>query len=427
MTKNYIHEHRSGANGYILFLYIYFVIDFFLHLSQRIPGYGVVRPTLLLVILITALLFLNKEKLPKIGSEPSIKAILYLMVYIIVTLPLVKWPGSVLFHNIPEYIKAVVYFFFTALIINSEKRLYIFLFVFCASQVFRVMEPLYLYLSEGYLGGETYLGGGEFAGRLGGAAADVVNANGLGFVIVTVIPFLHYLLWKSGTKLYKMIYLGIMPLLIYALILTMSRGSFLALLVVLWMIFKESKRKVLMVMFLVCSVFIIWPNLSDIQKDRYMSLVSSHAIQSNTAEGRYTGMASELKIGFRRPIFGHGLGTSMEARFNETGVAQISHNTYEEVFMELGIVGLIIFIYFIKSIYDKYRENIKSLHSRYGDDGGSFPVRLNAAFGAIFWMYILFSFNYFGLSQYHWYLFAGLMVAFSRIYCSERERSDNGP
>ena len=89
------------------------------------------------------------------------------------------------------------------------------------------------------------MGGGEFAGRLAGAPADVINANELGFVIVTVIPFLHYLLLPRGAKGKIAYFLLIIPLL-FALMLTMSRGAVLALLVIGWMIFKESKNKIIL-------------------------------------------------------------------------------------------------------------------------------------------------------------------------------------
>ena len=50
-----------------------------------------------------------------------------------------------------------------------------------------------------------------------------------------------------------------------------------------------------------------------------------------------------------------------------------------------------------------------------GDALGTFYVNLNKAMLAIFWMYVVYSFNYWGLSQYYWYLFAGAVVVFNRL------------
>mgnify|MGYP000683856775 CR=1 FL=1 len=138
----------QSVSGFVFWLYIYFVIDFFLHLSARIPGYGVIRPSLILVIVITFALIAQKDKIKHIAQEPSFNLIKWFIVYVLVTLPLVTWPGSVVADNFQFYLKAIVFFFFTAIIIDTEKRLNIFLIVYVGCQVFRVLEPLYLNIKE---------------------------------------------------------------------------------------------------------------------------------------------------------------------------------------------------------------------------------------------------------------------------------------
>ena len=145
-----------------------------------------------------------------------------------------------------------------------------------------------------------------------------------------------------------MIYLLIIPLLVYALVLTMSRGAFIALCVVGWMIFKESNHKAGMVMILVISMSLIWANLSPLHKDRYLSIFSSEAIQSNTAEGRLSGMIGEFKIGLERPIIGHGLGTTPEAKTHSLGKWRASHNLYAELLIEIGLIGLFMFFRYLR-------------------------------------------------------------------------------
>jgi putative inorganic carbon (HCO3(-)) transporter len=408
---------NETVNGFTFWLYIYFIIDFFLHLSQRIPGYGVIRPTLLLALLLTLLLVAQKDKFVGIWEDLVFKRIKLLLIFLVVTLPLVTWPGSVLLENTPAFVKAISFLFFTALIIDTEKRLKIFLFIFVFCQIFRVLEPLYMNITSGYWGDRTYLGGGEFATRLSGAPSDIINPNELGFVIVTIVPYVYYMVWQSRSKILKLLALGVAPLLVYALVLTMSRGAFLALIVVLWMIFKESSHKLFLIIVLCVGLVGIWSTLSDNHKDRYLSLVSSDAKQSGGVEGRFTGMLNEFGVGLERPLIGHGLGTSAEAKSNAGVGWMISHNLYVEVLIETGGIGLIIFFLFLKSIYLKFKGNLKWIHSPLAShDESGFALRLNMALTAVFWMYAVYSFNYFGLSVYYWYLFAGLTVAFSRIY-----------
>ncbi len=414
---------EQPVSKYLFWLYIYFVIGFFVHLSARIPGYGVIRPTLLLVIFISIPLILKKDKPSEIINSPVFKKIKWLIIYIFITLPLVTWPGSVVFNNLPVFTKAIVFFFFTAFIIDTEKRLKIFLFVYIACQTFRVLEPLYMHFTSGYWGSSTYLGGGDFAERLSGSPSDIVNPNGLGFVLVTTIPFWYYLAWQSSYKSLKLLFLIILPILLYALVLTMSRGAFIALMVVFWMVFKESKHKLFFMLLVITVLIGTWFNLSPDHKDRYLSLVSTHARESASAEGRWRGMVNEFGVGLERPIVGHGLGTSQEAKTHAGVGWMISHNLYIEILIELGSLGLILFFLFLKEIYTKFKQNMDKMLLYHSGNKMSFPWRLNTALKAVFWMYAVYSFNYFGLSVYYWYLFAGFVVAFSRIYFSERNEN----
>jgi len=315
-------------------------------------------------------------------------------------------------NNLSDFIKAITFFFFTVLLVDSNRRLKIFLLVFIGCQLIRVFEPLFLNLTEGYWGSSTYLGGGEFSQRLSGAPSDVINPNELGFVIVTAIPFLHYLLWSSGPKA-KLLYLLLMPPLLYALILTQSRGALLALLVIAFFVFKESSHKFSLIVVAILVGMAGWQVMTDEQKDRYLSLVGqSETSNAATAEGRIEGLMKEFSLGLERPAVGHGLGTTPEAKTHILGKRQASHNLYAELLIELGIIGTFIFLRFLFKVYKGLAENNKRI-AEHGSN--TFYVNLNKAMTAVFWMYAVYSLNYWGLSQYYWYLFAGAVVVFHRL------------
>lgn len=398
-------RHHIGVSGFTFFLFMLYQLDFFLHISGRIPGAGVLRPTLVMFAIITFLLILQREKIKWRLDQPIFKVFSAFLIMIFLTLPFVKFPGSVLRENFVIFLKAIVFMYFAALILDSEKRLKISLVIFVGCQVLRVLEPLFLNITQGYWGDATYLGGKEFANRLAGAPHDVINPNELGFVIVTAIPFLHYFLLSKGW-LIKLFYLGILALLLYALILTMSRGAFLALLVVAWFVFKESKHKIVLIIAGIAIVLTAWSVMDDNQKDRYTSLVSSDAKQSGTAEGRLTGMVNEFKLGLERPIFGFGLGTTAEAKFNTFGRSKASHNMYAEVLIETGIVGLIMFLRFVLSIRRQLNSCLNRQHEM-----SEFFTTLFKVLKIVFWMFAVYSVNYWGLSQYYWYNLAGIVIA----------------
>lgn len=395
------------VSGFTFGLFIFFNIDFFLHLSARIPGYGVVRPTLVLVFLITFLLFSQKNKFQDIYQAEPFKRIKWLVIYLALSFFIVRWPGSAL-NNLPDFVKAICFFFFTAMIVDTERRLKVFLFVFIGCQLVRVYEPLYLNITSGYWGDKTYLGGGEFAQRLSGAPSDVINPNELGFVIATIVPFIYYLLWGGRVKA-KLLFLILLPPLLYALILTMSRGALLALGVVGWVVFKRSKYKAVLIIAAVGIAIGGWSVMTDIQKDRYLSLVDSDTAGAATADGRVEGMLNEMVLGFTtRPIFGNGLGTTVETKFHELGSGKASHNLYAELVIEVGLVGAFFFLSYIFCLRSSLLK--AETHNR-----AAFWKNLILALLAVFWMYVIYSVNYYGLSQYYWYLFGGLVVSVSRI------------
>ena len=400
-------------------MYCWFLIDYFIRLPSRIPGYGDVRPTLLIVVFLSGLLFIQRDKFVGVTQDPIMKAFLALVVYLVFSLPLVEWPGSVVRYHIDDFVKAVVFLVFTVLVVDSENRFKKAVFLFVACQVFRVLEPLYLHFTSGYMGGETYIGGGDFAGRLAGSPADIINPNELGFVIVTIIPFLHYLLWYDRFWK-KLVYLTLMPLMLYALIQTMSRGAFIALLVVALLVFWESRRKFVLILVAIALAISGWSIMSPIQKERYLSLIYEDIEGSASVEGRIGGLFQELGLGLRRPIVGHGLGTTSEAKFHAFGSTKASHSLYAELFTEIGLIGAIIFLAYLYRIRQQLNKNGRMIQKN-PSQAPPFYHNLYRAFIALFWMYAVYSINYYGLSQYYWYLFGGFVIVFARCLSDRLE------
>jgi putative inorganic carbon (hco3(-)) transporter len=161
----------------IFIVYCFFLIDYFGRLSARIPAYGNLRPTIILVAIISLLLLTQLPKVRHALTEKPIQIILLLIFYIFISLPLVEWPGSVVKNNLDDFIKAVVFLFFTAIIIDTDRRLKIFVTLFLGLQLVRILEPLTTYFLTGELGEGTHIGSGEFAPRLTGAPADVIGCQ----------------------------------------------------------------------------------------------------------------------------------------------------------------------------------------------------------------------------------------------------------
>ena len=385
-------------------LYLLFLISWFLHLTARWPVLGTVRADLLLVCIIGALTLLQRT--PDSHRPPSRihGPILALLAYVVVTLPLVEWPGTVLNSGVPNLVKALVFYFFTRALVTSEQRLRVLLHVFLACQTFRVLEPLYLHVTEGYWGSAASMANWEAMDRLSGAPSDVINPNGLAYVILTCLAFAHYLWPRSVWG--AIVYATTAPLLMWALILTGSRSGLIGLAGVVVMMWWFSRRKPLFIAVMTVAVMAVIPRLTPDQLDRYTSIWRSDAKNAVTAQGRSDAILGDFRVALRRPLFGHGLGSSPEANANFGHGPQRSHNLYTEVLQELGFAGLGLFLWLLWSVYRNAQSSLRLLSQMQARPG--FLARVGRATQVFMFMSILFSFFSYGLASYEWYFLAGL-------------------
>jgi len=395
-------------------LYLLFIVSWFTHLSARLPILGYIRFDLILIVMLIASItlghkdkyFLKEMKCSKINNIIAV-----LLIYIVVTIPFVQWPGSVLHHGFENYIKAIVFYYFTINLVTDIQKLKIFINVFLGCQSFRIIEPVFLHITQGYWGSFASMSNWEYMNRLSGAPFDVVNPNGLAFIILTVIPFFFYLV-NSSTAL-KISAIVMIPLSIYALILTGSRSGMVGLLVILVAVLLKSKKKILVLSLICLGGLVCLLYMGSDSKDRFTSIFAS-GTKNEGSDDRLTSAKEAFSIALRKPFFGHGLGTSREANANfGTYGDKPTHDLYGEIVIELGYIGLAIFLILIKRIIVQYIENKNKLSTILNIDKFMFGMTESIQVWLI--MNIIFSFASYGLSSYEWYLFAGLSFVTTKI------------
>lgn len=427
---------RQGSDTTLAFrLFIVLIVFTLLSVPSRFPILGIVRPTVLLVAVISVLIFMAARDAPTRDTSNTTRYLNILVLYMVLTIPFVQWPGSVLRFGLEGFIKAAVFFYFAVHLVDDIKRLRVFVFTILGCQAFRVLEPLYLHVTTGYWGGAAHMGGGEFMARLSGAPSDIINPNGLAFVVLTVIPFMHYLLGGSQSKVLKSLYVLLLPPLLYAFVLTGSRSGMIGILVVYGFILLRSKHKAVMVAGAAVAAVVMLGTMSADLEDRYRSIVDHSARNAETSEGRIEGVFRDFRVGMQRPLFGHGLGTSREALGNIAGVDQISHNLYTEVLIELGIVGLLLYLRVLMSIVTNVQSSTREMRlvDQSPDPSSRSPASSRMGFYqrcleatlSLFVMCLIFSLASYGLSEFYWYLVAGLSVVLKNLV--EKERSELRP
>jgi len=408
---------EQGARDAAFYLFCGFIVSYFTHLAARVPVLGTLHIDLLLAAA-TALAIAfsgpRRRKGPAPQMDPVARKLWILLAYIIVTIPFVEWPGSVV-HNLQDYAKSLCFFFFVVATVDTTRKLRLLITVYVVTQVFRVIEPLEMHIRGGYWGSFTSLGNWEYMDRLAGSPFDVINPNGLGFVIIMTLPLLHLIL-KPDTPVRKALLVGLVGAMCYALVLSASRSGFLGLIFLGVLLVWNSKNRAAYLavgaVVLVASLFL----MSDLQRERYVSIFSHHAKGSATAQERITGVIDDFKVSLRRPFFGHGLGTSAEANSHFRGEDLRSHNLYTEVAEELGYVGLVLLLGLIWGFLKAcWRAQQIVSATPMTDPRLRFLHEVAVALVVVVGVDLFFSFAAFGFSEPYWYFFGGLSVATARL------------
>jgi putative inorganic carbon (hco3(-)) transporter len=407
-------------------IYQLFVVSVFLHLTSRFPALGAMRFDFILMAVLFGFWALSLgQTLENYRTTDISKRLLKFVAYFLLTIPFVKWPGSVIRYGTEFYLKVVFFYFFTVSFVTTEKRLKIFLGVFLGCQFFRGLEPAWLHYTQGYWGdfAASMVGGKlELLNRLSGAPHDIVNPNQLAWVIVNTAPFIFFLGWFKRGVLVRASTALLSGGLLYTLMLTGSRSGLVCLFVVLiGIVFFSEKRwkNIAILVFVVTPAFMIISGLLSPQMaERYRSLIDSSAVGADTAQGRFNGLKNNLStIMNAHGLLGHGLGTSREVNVNYLGGRQPSHNLYLETLQEVGILGFFLFLKYIISIF----RTMYSLTKQDNIEKEGLIYRTTQAIVVWAFMQFIYDLSCFGLSSWEWYLFGGLCVAVLNIhYKSEK-------
>jgi putative inorganic carbon (HCO3(-)) transporter len=254
--------------------------------------------------------------------------------------------------------------------------------------------------------------------RLAGAPFDIVNPNGLAFVILTIIPFL--LVFFRENTLWKIIGLTVGPACLYALYLTGSRSGILGLVFIFVVFLYQSEKKIPILIALVIGGLFAVSHMQGDFKDRYLSIFSSDTKNAATAQGRLNGFLADFKVGMHKPIFGHGLGTSLEANTHYGGEYQISHCIYTETFQEIGLIGLVMFLRYVWSVLKYQSNNIRN-------NSNNYIVKLSKVVFILSLLNIYFGLASYGLSSYEWYFLGGLSVVINEYLRECAYEKENPP
>lgn len=172
-----------------------------------------------------------------------------------------------------------------------------------------------------------------------------VDRNFFAESIVAILPLAFVFYEESRKKITKFAFLGIVAAMAGGVILTYSRGGFLALAIVLLFLFLQTKKKVAMAIFGIIILLLFLPHIGQKYKDRIGTIETYE--EDSAAMARVATYGAGINMIKDHPIIGVGAGNfnylfsyycpSELLKYGGEGIS--IHNMFLQIFSETGFLG----------------------------------------------------------------------------------------
>ncbi len=338
------------------------------------------------------------------------------MIVAICILALVTMPVAVSSVHSEEvlqglYIKILIMFVLLNNLIDMRKRLYVFLKLLVFLTTAYALDAIWKYLKGEF----------SFRGRIEGVVDGMFgNPNSLAMALDLMLPVAIVFAFITKKRTSRLYYLACSVALVGGVLVSLSRGGFLALAVILLVLLWKLSRKRRLVTFVVVGLMLIpmpWVAPSKL-RNRVLSIIYLERDDSGSTVDRI----ALLKQGISMIPDYWILGVGMNNYHLYTANKQTAHNTYIEILIELGILGLIAYlVIIIAPLLALWRVQRQTENAPRGPTRDIYylSVGLQASFAG----YCISSF--FGSVEYYWFLYyiAAFAIALKRIHGAEQAES----
>ncbi len=312
------------------------------------------------------------------------------------------------------FIRAVIMFIVIVNAVRTEKRLRGLMFLSLGVACVLSLTALNNY-RQGNLMVEGYRAMGDIGGMFG-------NPNDMALHLVTMLPIALALLFATRSLLRRALYGVCAGLLVAGIVVTFSRGGFLALIAVAALLsWKLGRQHRLAVMLLTCVGTVAFLALApgDYAR-RILSIFDQSLDPLGSATQRQEGMMQAVKVALRNPLFGIGMNNFRLVSSKELQV----HNAYAQVASELGLAAFYFYTMFVVAPYKRLRQvERETFATRKGTSFYYLAIGLEGALVG----YMVASF--FAPVAYYWnvYYLVGYAVSLRYIYEAQQQSAAAQP
>ena len=308
-----------------------------------VPGLSALRVAMLsVVVAVASYVHYQVSRGRPLSIWPrETKLTLWLVAWAFVTVPFSMWPGGSWALLTDLYLKTLVIFWLLTNTVTTPGRLRQVAWGLTFMTVPAALSGVKNYSSGVYM---------EYgAGRIRGYDAGPMtgNPNDLALTLNLVLPLTVALLFLTKRPLWRAVLMGIIALDLIAIVLTFSRGGFLTLAlsagIVLWRVTRQAGPKYAVIA--IGLLLVLLPLVPSSYYARLATITNVEADETNSAEERQEDLFVAIGYIARHPLVGAGIGNNTLALNEQRGARWAAvHNSYLQVGMELGLVGLILYV-----------------------------------------------------------------------------------
>jgi probable O-glycosylation ligase (exosortase A-associated) len=308
------------------------------HMNPHQQGYGfaLTFPFLDGVAAATAAgVMIDKGRQPLPGHPIVAAMIIYLLWTFVTTIAAFEPSEALTIEKLVHFVKVLVFIFVSMIVMQSPNRLKAFVWMIALSMA-------YVSVKGGLF---TLATGGS--GRVTGAGGMMEDNNQLAMAMAMTLPLGLYLFQHPPVKILKWPALGFALTTALSVVGTQSRGGFVALAAVLFMLLMKTKRKFTVLALMIPLALGGLYFAPDSWKNRIAS--TEESTDDASFRGRVVMWKFSSNLADENPIEGGGFNVFYMRRAQELYMPpgetpRAPHSIYFEVLGEHGYVGLVLFL-----------------------------------------------------------------------------------
>ncbi len=377
----------------------------------------------ILIIISLIFCFFERSRKSFIIKEPSFRLFLSLQLLAVALIPFAYWQYNSFQYWSNSFLKVFITFLLITIAANNERKISLLIntiFWCCSFVALRVVVSFWV--------GNVIIAHDGTPRVVGVSTLASNNPNDIALVLAMAIPIGLYLTYVNRSKFKKLLFLSSTIFIGYAVLYTGSRGGYLGVLTGIIAFFSliYRRRKFKLVMFVLCAALILLTVLPGEYKSRFMSIFDSEGYSyTNERVGRVAIWKRGL-LAFRSNPLGVGIknfSLAEGAQKQEEGVIgkwMVAHNAYIQIGVELGVLGLILYLFFLISGFMSvkrivyYAQKLKNYRYHilaYGLTASLVTFMISSMFLSV---------------AYYWnqYIFIAILVALKNVLRKEAEKME---